>query len=320
MLASPYPPSSRPEKAALSFDMRDCSQEHFMHADRDRFPSRHQTAFGMLRNPLIAPAVSASPMSHETRLRRPASTSVQELKARLAAFENRPGSKAKAALSFGINAIDSALPGGGLARAALHEIAGAANDGAAVGFAAALLARLAADGPVLWIARRPDLSAAGLAALGLEPARLLLVHAARRNDALWAFEEALRNPALAAVVGEIDAVDLTQSRRLQLAAEAGGTTALLLRPAGEIKTGEVVAASAARTRWQVAAEPAKGSGELRWRVTLARAQGGKPAAWSLACQRHTWNLADELADEDVAPSAARDRPALSAGRTLRSVV
>lgn len=307
MFASPYPPSSRPEKAALSFDMRDCSQEHFMHANRDRFPSRQQTTFGMLRNPLIA----KSPMPHEPRLRRPASTSVQELKARLAAFETRPGSKAKAALPFGIAAIDSALPGGGLARAALHEIVGAANDGAAAGFAAALLARLAADGPVLWIARRPDLSAAGLAALGLEPARLLLVHAARRNDALWAFEEALRNPALAAVAGEIDAVDLTQSRRLQLAAEAGGTTALLLRPADEIAT-----ASAARTRWQVAAEPAKGSGDLRWRVALARAQGGKPAAWSLACQRHTWNLADE----DVAPSVAGDRPALSAGRALRSVV
>lgn len=307
MLSSPYPPSFHPEKAALAFDMRDCSQEHFMHANRDRFPSRQQTTFGMLRNPLIG----KSAMLHEPRFRRPASTSVQELKARLAAFETRPGHKAKAALSFGISAIDSALPGGGLARAALHEIVGAGNDGASAGFAAALLARLAADGPVLWIARRPDLSAAGLAALGLEPARLLLVHAARRNDALWAFEEALRNPALAAVVGEIDAVDLTQSRRLQLAAEAGGTTALLLRPADEITT-----ASAARTRWQVAAEPAKGSGELRWRVALARTQGGKPAAWSLACQRHTWNLADE----DVVPAAAGDLPALSAGRALRSVV
>ncbi len=311
MFASPYPPSSRPEKAALSFGMRDCSQEHFMHANRDRFPSRHQTTFGMLRNPLIAPAVIVPAMPHEPRLRRPASTSVQELKARLAAFETRPGSKAKAALPFDIDAIDSALPGGGLARAALHEIVGAANDGAAAGFTAALLARLAADGPVLWIARRPDLSAAGLAALGLEPARLLLVHAARRNDALWAFEEALRNPALAAVAGEIDAVDLTQSRRLQLAAETGSTTALLLRPADEIAT-----ASAARTRWQIAAEPAKGSNELRWRVALARAQGGKPAAWSLACQRHIW----KLADEDAAPSAAGDRPALSAGRALRSFV
>lgn len=316
MLASPYPPSSRPERPVLSFDMRDCSQEHFMHENRDRFPSRHQTTFGMLRNPLIAPAVILPAKPHEPRLRRPASTSVQELKARLAAFETRPGSKAKAALSFGIGAIDSALPGGGLARGALHEIVGAANDGAAAGFTAALLARLAADGPVLWIARRPDLSAAGLAALGLEPARLLLVHAARRNDALWAFEEALRNPALAAVAGEIDAVDLTQSRRLQLAAETGGTTALLLRPAGEIGMGEIGTASAARTRWQVAAEPAKGASELRWRVTLARAQGGKSAAWSLACQRHSWNIADE----DVAPSAAGDRPALSAGRTLRSVV
>ena len=310
MLMPSYPPSHMATGTPLGFDLGECAREHSMHANWSRFPSRRQTSFGTLRNPLILPPAAKSAMPQEPRFRRLASTSVQELKARLAAFETRGQAKTAGTLAFGIAAIDESLSGGGLARAALHEIVGAANDGAACGFAASILGRLAADGPVLWIARRPDLSAAGLAALGLDPARLLVVQAVRRADALWAFEEALRNPALAAVVAEIDAVDLTQSRRLQLAAEMGGTTALLLRPADEANT-----PSAARTRWQIAAEPAKTAPALHWRVALTRAQGGKPGAWSLACQRDNWKLADEFAQ----PSNLGDRPALSAGRTRRAI-
>jgi protein ImuA len=310
MLMHSYVPSGMAANTSLGFDLGNCLPEHSMHTNLGHVPSRNQTSFGRLRNPLIVPSHAKSAMSQEPRFRRLASTSVQELKARLAAFETRGQAKTTGTLALGVVAIDESLPGGGLARAALHEIVGAANDGAATGFAASILGRLATDGPVLWIARRPDLSAAGLAALGLDPARLLIVHAARRNDALWAFEEALRNPALAAVVAEIDAVDLTQSRRLQLAAEMGGTTALLLRPADEAGT-----PSAARTRWQIAAEPANGGATLHWRVALTRAQGGKPAAWSLACQRHVWKLADELAE----PPRASDRPALSAGRTRHGI-
>ena len=49
-------------------------------------------------------------------------------------------------LPFGVPAIDDALPGGGLARGAVHEILGAGGDeedgAAAAGFAAAILARI----------------------------------------------------------------------------------------------------------------------------------------------------------------------------------
>jgi protein ImuA len=308
MFAAAYPPSALSATPAPALGARGFPQEHFMHANLGHFPSRAQASFGTLRNPLISKSI----MPHEPRPHRLASTSVQELKARLAAFETRADRAETAALPFGIDAIDTTLPGGGLARAALHEIAGAANDGAAAGFAAALLARLAADGPVLWIARRPDLSAAGLASLGLEPARLLFVNAPRRADALWAFEEALRTPALAGVVAEIDGVDLTQTRRLQLAAEMGRTTALLLRPADELRQ-----PSAARTRWHIAAEPA-GDDAPRWRVELARAQGGGPAAWSLTAPTRSALGAWKLADDSAKPPVAGDRVALSAGRTLRT--
>src|SRR6266404_4665773 len=63
-------------------------------------------------------------------------------------------------LPFGVAAIDRALPGGGLALGAVHEILGIGGDeedgAAACGFIAGLLARLRM-GPVLWCLKRPDL-------------------------------------------------------------------------------------------------------------------------------------------------------------------
>src|ERR1041384_6382003 len=88
-------------------------------------------------------------------------------------------------LPFGVTAIDRALPGGGLALGAMHEILGQGGeeeDGAAAcGFIAGILARLR-PGPVLWCLKRPDLYGPGLLAHGLDPARLLLVRAPRRED------------------------------------------------------------------------------------------------------------------------------------------
>src|SRR5579863_769690 len=113
------------------------------------------------------------------------------------------------ALPFGIAALDCALPGGGLALGAVHEVLGAGGDEedgvAAAGFAAGILARLGA-GPVLWCLRRPDLYGPGLLAHGLDPARLVLVTASRDEEILWALEEGLRTgltSGFAAVVGEV---------------------------------------------------------------------------------------------------------------------
>src|SRR6266568_932467 len=106
-------------------------------------------------------------------------------------------------LPFGVAALDSALPGGGLALGAVHEILGQGGDeedgAAATGFAAAILARRGA-GPILWCLKRADLYGPGLLAYGLDPSRLALVRAARDDDIAWAVEEGLRTPGLAAVV------------------------------------------------------------------------------------------------------------------------
>jgi protein ImuA len=74
-------------------------------------------------------------------------------------------------LPFGIKAIDQYLPDGGLALAALHDVAGGGNgaiDGAAAAlFTAGIAART--RGQVLWCVTRHDLFAPAIAQAGLLP-------------------------------------------------------------------------------------------------------------------------------------------------------
>jgi protein ImuA len=223
-------------------------------------------------------------------------------------------------LPFGVAAIDRALPGGGLALGAVHEILGIGGDeedgAAACGFIAGLLARLRM-GPVLWCLKRPDLYGPGLLAHGLDPARLVLVGAPRDEDILWAIEEGLRAPGLVAVIGEIGRLPLVAGRRLQLAAERSGITAFLLRRwrNSEEAARERERPSAAVTRWRIAALPARDIddprlrqliGQPRWRVELLRCRGGVPAGWDVEVADATGHvrLSPELADR---PAATVDR-------------
>lgn len=176
-------------------------------------------------------------------------------------------------MTLGVAEIDDALPWGGLPLGCLHEIAGPAEDGAATGFGAFLLGRLAARGrAVAWITRDDDLYGPGLAALGLTPEHLIVVAARRPAETLWAMETALRCRDLEAVLIELrGAVDFVASRRLQLAARASGVTGLVMR------CGAAEAApSAAITGWQVASAPSAAAADgwrSRWLVTLTRCRG-----------------------------------------------
>jgi protein ImuA len=208
------------------------------------------------------------------------------LRRQLAALEQ--GSRAGAVLPFGVPAIDTALPGGGLALGAMHELEGATGeeeDGAvAAAFLAGILARLSPERPVLWCLKRPDLHAPGLALFGLSPQRLILARALNGPEILWVMEEGLRSAALAAVVGEITEVSMTATRRLQLAAESAGVTGFMLRRQTS------AAASSAVTRWRITALPGSpavgepGVGRAQWQVELLRCRGGVPASWKVeAC-------------------------------------
>ncbi|MDT9599208.1 protein ImuA [Sphingosinicella sp. GR2756] len=189
-------------------------------------------------------------------------------------------------LSFGLDEIDRRLAGGGLAAAALHEVAGASaslsDDAAATLFAAGIAARR--TGTVLWALGRPDLFAPGLALVGLGPDRLLHAECGRDEDVLAVMEEGLRHGGLAAVVGEVGRVTMAATRRLQLAAEEKGVMALMLKRWRRSGQDPLALPSAAVTRWRIACAPSEtlpvpGVGRPRWHVELARQRGGAPFQW-----------------------------------------
>ena len=94
------------------------------------------------------------------------------------------------------------------------------------------LARLAQDGrPSLWVAPPHLPYAPALAAAGIPPGALRVVRTADAAGQWWAMEQALKSGACGAVLGWMAQAALRRLRRLQLAAEAGGALAVLLRPA-----------------------------------------------------------------------------------------
>lgn len=209
--------------------------------------------------------------------------SLSTLRDRLSVMDRVRAQPGQAALSLGLGALDAALPGGGLVRGGVHELITAPGDAAAHGFAASLLSRLPdTQGPILWCrlsAPADPLSLAdmpygpGLAGMGLDPSRLILVRPGCLDDALWVLEEALRCRNLAAVVGDGVQPSPVAGRRLQLAAEQGGALGLMILPPLARPPPSV-----ALTRWQVTALPAATIGDEGeqpcWRISLLRARGG----------------------------------------------
>jgi protein ImuA len=188
-------------------------------------------------------------------------------------------------VSFGIEALDSKL-GGGLVRGGLHELfaASVADGCAALALAAMLMVRAAAaEGAILWV--REDravrnmgsLHAPGLAALGGDPARMILVVAPDILGLLRAAADSIRSGEVAMVViepaGKAPLLDLTASRRLAQAAVASGVFVLAVR------VDAAPMPSAAHTRWQVAAAPsspllAGAPGAPAFDIALLRQRGG----------------------------------------------
>jgi protein ImuA len=243
------------------------------------------------------------------------------LKARVAAItvaDEQEEPARRAAVTFGVAAVDGHLPDGGLAPDGVHEVAAVAYGDlpSAIGFCAGLAVRFmgaVGRGSVVWCTRAGaafDFGAVygpGLAAFGLDPARLLMVEAGHARDLLWTLEQAARLRGLAAVIGNAgptEAYDLTASRRLQLAARDVCVPVVVLRGHGDAAGG----ASAALTRWRIAAAPAPGDhvGAPAWTVGLERARGVAPARWLLA-----WDPAS-ASFAVPAPEKAREQPVLPA--------
>lgn len=209
----------------------------------------------------------------------------------------RQGRENPVVVPLGVSPLDEHLPGGGLFPHALHEIVAGAgpenqsNHAAATGFAAFMLARLSKHdrqmpAPVLWCRQQTnksrELYVPGLAAYGMSHDQLLMAQGLSAQEVLWAMEEGLASGALGAVIGEPDTLEPVALRRLQLAAESGQTTALLLSTERALPT-----STPAYTRWRVTPHtlsnpmPHAAAAMFDWRVELVKCRGGRPATWQL---------------------------------------
>lgn len=208
---------------------------------------------------------------------------------------------------LGIAAVDACL-NGGLARGALHEIADDDHRStpAALGFLLALVTRTqkseigsqnrmrmqrdsnfrlaSSNFRILWPFAKTAPAFGqpyppGLRFFGLDPARIVFVRCANARECLWAMEEGLRLGGIAAVIGaRVKTMDLTASRRLQLAAEQANIPVFLLRHYNDSTP------SVAVTRWRVSLAPSARdqfgfTKNARFRVALDYARGGKTGEW-----------------------------------------
>jgi protein ImuA len=184
--------------------------------------------------------------------------------------------------------LAAGLPGPGLIGGVLNEVIAARGDQpAAFSFLFTLTAAALQErpGPAVFVAAQRALEFGtpyghGLNQLGVDVGRLILVDAETDKDALWALEEVLRSDAKPAIViGAIEAdLDLTQSRRLNLAAATHATPHVLSRGM------KVAGTSAAATRWRITPAPAARDrfdtfAYWRWHVTLERCRNGRTGAW-----------------------------------------
>ncbi|MCC7253248.1 ImuA protein [Hyphomicrobium sp.] len=237
---------------------------------------------------------------------------VADLRRHLVRMEGMPAD-GEDGLSFGLSALDARLPQGGLAFGAVHEIAPAneADLPSAFGFLLALLARMPERSPLLLVLSSKKLArfgrphGHGIAGLGLDPARLILVETADETEALWATEEAVRARGPAAVAAALGGrLDLKASQRLLHAARDARLPLLLLRPGGE-------SVPTATTRWRIAAAPGTRDrfGMLsgwRWQATLQRCRNGRPGEWMLEFDHatHRFGLAAAVAGASLAGGGA----------------
>jgi protein ImuA len=223
--------------------------------------------------------------------------------------------RVRAVLPFGIETIDTRLPGGGLALGALHEVAGGGNaaiDGAAAAlFAAGIAART--KGKILWCITRQDLFAPALAQVGLAADRVIYVDACDEKSVLACFEEGVRHGGLGAVVAEVARLSMTSSRRLSLAAEASGSIAIAVRRwRRQTEAADFGQPTASATRWRVSTLPSNplpvpGVGRARWLLELIRCRAGESADFVVdACDvQGRLALPAELADRSAAAQDER---------------
>jgi protein ImuA len=190
--------------------------------------------------------------------------------------------------------IEASFPNSVFPTGAIHEFINEVPEHAAAsgGFIAGLLKSLMLNGgSCLWISASRTLFPPALKLFGVAPDRIIFIDLKKEKDVLWAMEEALKCEGLAAVIGEVSEINLSQSRRLQLTVEKSGVTGLLIR-----NNIQKIATSACVARWQIKPliseleDGMPGVGFPRWKVELLKVKNGSPGSWDIEWANNRFNL------------------------------
>lgn len=212
---------------------------------------------------------------------------------RLQGFKQERGNTA---LDSGLGAIARSFPNLTFPTGCIHEFltidkaSATASNAFTVGLVNALSNN---SGVIVWISSSRRLFPPALSTFGLHPDRFIFIDLKKERDVLWAMDEALKCGALTAVIGEINTISFTESRRLQLAVEQSNVTGFLIR-----KDSGKIGASACVSRWKITSLPSKpiddlpGVGFPTWRVELLRIRNGRPGVWNVVWEDSKFKVQD----------------------------
>jgi len=209
-------------------------------------------------------------------------------------------------VNIGWGSVDDAFPNKCFPLGAIHEFVNDHDDAvvASSGFICAILSALIQKNRVaFWISSCRKIFPPALTFFNIEPDRIIFIDLKNEKEILWVLEESLKCDGLAAVVGEINEISFTASRRLQLATEQSRVTGFLLRHAHS-KLNTIASVS----RWRIDHFPTAleegfpGVGFPCWNVELEKIRNGKPGKWQLEWSagkfRHIASLHDQLLEDE----------------------
>jgi protein ImuA len=186
---------------------------------------------------------------------------------------------------LGLGVIEDAFPEQTFHKAAVHEFVSYSREDIAAtnGFLAALTSKLMPqNGYCLWVGASPNIYAPALQQFNIPAEQIIFVRSLKDKESLWIMEEALKCPALSAVIADIPNMSFTASRRLQLAVENSKTTGLIHRHYPNLNS-----SIAAVSRWHISPLPSTaphglpGLGHPTWAVELLKVRNGRPGNWHI---------------------------------------
>jgi protein ImuA len=202
-----------------------------------------------------------------------------------------------------LGSIRYSFPNSTFPLGAIHEFLTAKREdtAATVGFIGGILsALLGKKGAAMWISCSRTLFPPALKNFGIDPERLIFIDLKNESDVIWAMDEALKCGALSAVVGEVQKISFTESRRLQLAVEKSNVSGFIVR-----KDFRKLDTTACVSRWRISSLPSERIDELpgvgipTWKVELLRIRNGRPNVWNIQFKNGRFKPVEELSNVPI---------------------